>query len=64
MVKQPDGMLKNYYVYGYVCGILQENVNLVIPLEVMSFDDKAYSIRINDIEYVLIQEWADKLITK
>ena len=57
-------MLKNYYVYGYVCGILQENVNLVIPLEVMSFDDKAYSIRINDIEYVLIQEWADKLITK
>lgn len=64
LVKQPDGMLKNYYVYGYVCGILQENVNLVIPLEVMSFDDKAYSIRINDIEYVLIQEWADKLITK
>lgn len=64
LVKQPDGMLKNCYVYGYVCGVLQEDINLVIPLEVMSFDDKAYSIRIDDIEYVLAQEWLDKLITK
>jgi len=29
---------------------------------VMSFDDKAYSITIDDIEYVLTQEWVDKLI--
>ena len=64
LVKHPDGMLKNCYIYGYVCGVLQEDVNLVIPLEVMSFDDKAYSIRIDDIEYVLTQEWVDKLITK
>ncbi len=64
LVKQPDGMLKNCYVYGYVCGVLQEDINLVIPLEVMSFDDKAYSIRIDDIEYVLTQEWLDKLVTK
>ena len=64
LVKQPDGTLKNFYVYGYVCGIIQEDVNIVIPLEVMSFDDKAYSIRIDDIEYVLTQEWADKLTTK
>jgi len=33
-------------------------------LEVMSFDDKAYSIRIDDIEYVLPQEWIDKLMSK
>ena len=57
-------MLKNCYVYGYVCGVLQEDVNFVIPLEVMSFDDKAYSIRIDNVEYVLPQEWIDKLITK
>lgn len=63
-VKQPDGMLKNCYVYGYICGIVQENVNIVIPLQVMSFDDKAYSIRIDDTEYVLPQEWADKLINQ
>ncbi len=64
LVKQPDGMLKNCYVYGYVCGVIQEDINIVIPLEVMSFDDRAYSIRIDDIEYVLTQEWLDKLITK
>ncbi len=61
LVRQPDGMLKNCYVYGYVCGVLQENVNLVIPLEVMSFDDKAYSIKIDEIEYVLKQEWVERI---
>jgi len=62
LVKQPDGMLKNCYVYGYACGVIQDDVNIVIPLQVMSFDDKAYSITIDDIEYVLTQEWVDKLI--
>jgi len=61
LVKQPDGTLKNCYVYGYVCGIVQEDVNIVIPLEVKSFDDKAYSISIENIEYVLTEEWAEKL---
>ena len=62
LVKQPDGMLKNCYVYGYVCGVIQEDINIVIPLEIMSFDDKAYSICIDDIEYVLPREWIEKLI--
>ena len=62
LVKQPDGMLKNCYVYGYVCGVIQEDINIVVPLEVMSFDDKAYSIVIDNIEYVLPQEWINKLI--
>ena len=62
LVKQPDGRLKNCYVYGYACGVIQDDVNIVIPLQVMSFDDKAYSITIDDIEYVLTQEWVDKLI--
>lgn len=60
-VKQPDGTLKNCYVYGYVCGVIQEDINIVIPLEVTSFDDKAYSIKIDDTEYVLSKEWVDKL---
>jgi hypothetical protein len=64
LVKQPDGMLKNCYVYGYACGVIQEDINIVIPLEIMSFDDKAYSIKIDDIEYVLTQEWLDKLIAE
>lgn len=64
LVKQPDGTFENCYVYGYVCGIVQEDLNLVIPLQVTSFDDKAYSIIIDGIEYVLSQEWVDKLITE
>ena len=63
-VRQPNGILKNCYVYGYVCAIIQEDLNIVIPLEVRSFDDKSYSIKINNIEYVLTQEWVDKLIHK
>ena len=62
LVKQPDGTFKNCYVYGHVCGVIQDDVNIVIPLQVRSFDDKAYSITIDDIEYVLTQEWVDKLI--
>ena len=64
LVKQPDGMLKNCYVYGYFCGVVQEGINLVIPLQVMSFDDKAYSIKIDDIEYVLPEEWINESIVE
>ena len=64
LVRQSDGMLKNCYVYGYICGILQDDLNLVIPLEVISFDDKAYSITIYDKEYVLPQKWIDELTNR
>ena len=61
LVRQNDGKLENCYVYGYVCGIIQEDINVVIPLEVISFNDKAYSITIDDTEYVLPKEWIDQL---
>lgn len=61
LVRQPNGMFKNCYVYGYVCGVVQEDINVVIPLEVRSFDDKAYSIILDDAEYVLSKKWLDKL---
>ena len=64
LVKQSDGTLKNCYVYGSVCGVLQEDINIVIPLAVKSFDDKAYSIMIDDIEYVLPEEWLEKLLSE
>lgn len=65
LVKQPDGMLENCYIYGYVCGVVQEDINIVIPLEVKSFDDKAYSISLGDEgEFVLPKEWIDKLQIK
>ena len=62
LVKQLDGTLKNCYVYGYACGVVQEDINIVIPLVVKSFNDEAYSILIDDIEYVLPQKWLNKLI--
>ena len=64
LVKQPNGIFKNCYVYGYVCGVIQEDLNIVIPLQVVSFDDKAYSIKIDGIEYVLTQKWVDEFISK
>jgi len=64
LVKQPDGMLKNCYVYGYLCGVVQEDINLVIPLQIVSFDDKAYSINLDDVEYVLPEEWIKELIVE
>ena len=64
LVKQPDGTLENCYVYGYLCGVVQEGINLVIPLQVMSFDDKAYSIMLDDVEYVLPEEWINELIVE
>ena len=64
MVKQPDGTLENCYVYGYLCGVVQEDINLVIPLQIVSFDDKAYSIMLDDVEYVLPEEWINELIVE
>ncbi|MBE6806716.1 MAG: hypothetical protein E7527_01695 [Ruminococcaceae bacterium] len=61
LVRQPSGILNNCYIYGYVCGVVQEDINVVIPLEVKSFDDKAYSITLDDVEYVLNKKWLDKL---
>lgn len=61
LVRQPDGTLDRCYVYGYACGVVQEELNVVIPMEIMSFDDKAYSIQIEGEEYVLPQEWLDRL---
>ena len=60
-LKQSDGTWKYCYLYGYVCGVIQDDINVVIPMEVYSYDDKAYSIVIADIEYVLPNEWMDKL---
>jgi len=61
---ESDGSYKACYKYGYVCGVIQEELNLVIPLKVWSFDDKAYSIEIDGVEYVLPEEWINKLIVE
>ena len=57
-------MLKNCYVYGNVCGIIKEEMNMIFTLQVTSYDDKAYSILIDGIDYVLPQEWLDRLMVE
>ena len=64
LAEQSDGTLKNCYVYGYACGVIREDLNLVIPLTITSFDDKAYSITVDGIEYVLPQKWVNELLGK
>ena len=57
LVKNPDGMLEKCYVYGYVCAFFDEEPNITIPLEIISFNDQAYSICVEDKYYVLPTEW-------
>lgn len=63
LIKKPDGMLENCYVYGTVYGFFAEEPNLVVYMEVKSFNDLAYSICIEENEYVLPKELFNKLTT-
>lgn len=61
MTKGPDGQLENCYVCGAVYGFFEEEPNVVLQMQVMSFNDLAYSIYIGAEEYVLPEEWIEKL---
>ncbi len=61
LVRQSDGRLENCYLYGYVYGFLKDGVNIVMPMAVTSYDDKAYSIAIGEGEYVLPEKWISEL---
>ncbi len=62
LVKKPDGMLENCYEYGIVYGFFKEESHIAIPFHVTSFNDKAYSIRLDDHkEYVLPDKWFSEL---
>ena len=50
------------YLYGYLCGYVEEESNLIRRLEVYSFDDQAYSIHIDAFEYVLPDEWLQRFM--
>ena len=65
-VLKPDGFYENLSTPGIVYGYFKDAVNLAIPLQVMSFNDKGYSIMLNDrdangrpvqVEKVLSEKW-------
>lgn len=64
LIKKPDGMLENCYLYGEVYGFFEEDPNLAVRMEVFSFNDLAYSISIEGKDYVLPEEWLQKLENK
>lgn len=64
LIKTPDGNLENCYVYAVVYGFFKEEPNLVIRLEITSYNDLAYSISIEGKEYVLPEKWITKLQNK
>ena len=64
LIKKPDGMLENCYVYGVVYGFFEEEPNLAVRMDITSYNDLAYSISIDGKEYVLPAEWLQKLENK
>lgn len=60
LIRKPDGMLENCYVYGVLYGFFEEEPNLALQMEILSFNDLAYSISIEGNEYVLPAEWLQK----
>lgn len=61
LVRQSDGTLENCYTCGAVFGFFAEEPDLVVQMSVTSFNDLAYSISIEEKEYVLPTEWIQKL---
>lgn len=55
-----DGTPENAYLYGAICGFFEAEPNVAFPMEVWSFNDRAYSICIEDKEYVLPETWLKK----
>ena len=61
LIKKPDGMLENCYVYGVIYGFFEEASNIVIRMDITSYNDLAYSVSIEGKDYVLPTEWLQKL---
>ena len=61
LIKKPDGMLENCYVYAVLYGFFEEEPNLVVRMEIKSYNDLAYSISVEEKEYVLPEKWLERL---
>jgi hypothetical protein len=57
-------MLENCYVYGVIYGFFEEESNIVIRMDITSYNDLAYSVSIEGKDYVLPTEWLQKLENK
>ncbi len=53
LVKKDDGTLENCYEYGKIYGYFEGENAAVLPFAVTSYDDKAFSVMIDNVEYEL-----------
>ena len=61
LARKPDGTLENCYGCAVIYGFFEEEPYLAIPMPVTSYNDLAYSVSIGNEEYVLPEEWLQKL---
>lgn len=61
LFRKSDGMLENCYICGEIYGFFAEEPDVAVVLEVTSYNDLAYSVCIEDAEYVLPEKWVEKL---
>lgn len=61
LVTKPNGMLENCYTYASIYGFFEEEPNLAIRMSITSYNDLAYSVSIDGIDYVLPEEWLERL---
>lgn len=64
LITKPDGTLENCYTYAVIYGFFENEPNLVLRMDVTSHNDLAYSVSIEDQEYVLPEQWIQLLKNK
>ena len=62
LVSKPDGMLENCYGCAVIFGFFEEEPYLAIEIHVTSYNDLAYSVYVGNKEYVLPNEWYQRLV--
>ena len=49
-------------MYAVIYGFFENEPNLAIRMDITSYNDLAYSVSINDKEYVLPEKWIQKFL--
>ncbi len=61
LVRKENGMLENCYINSSVYAFFEGEPNLAVEMQITSYNDLAYSIVIEQKEYVLPKEWLQRL---
>lgn len=66
LVRKPDGFLENCYVAATIFGYFEDEPNIALAMEILSYNDKAYTIELpyEDYyeEFVIPDNWLEELV--